>query len=113
MLDRIDGTGGKNQTRRDQDENMECRAKRLISEGLRNVRWDAERLRTERKGRPVKVRLARKLRREKTMTLQWIAESLCMGSWNYVSNLLRASAGLRKSVKDEDCPEWREDKEDL
>jgi hypothetical protein len=41
------------------------------------------------------------------MALQWIAEILFLGSWTYVSNLLRTIDGLPKSAEDEDCPEWR------
>ena len=41
-----------------------------------------------RKGDPVKVKLAQRLRRETTMSLKWIARRLQMGSWTYVSNLL-------------------------
>jgi hypothetical protein len=42
-----------------------------------------------RKGDKEKVKLARRLRSETTMTLGWIAGQLRMGSWTYVSNLLR------------------------
>jgi hypothetical protein len=38
-----------------------------------------------------KVRLALPLRAETTMSLQWIAEPLGMGSWTRVSNLLGAT----------------------
>ena len=38
---------------------------------------------------PSAVLLARRLRQETTMSLKWIAERLQMGSWTYVSNLLR------------------------
>jgi hypothetical protein len=41
-----------------------------------------------RKGDKVKVVLARRLRRETTMSLKWIARRLHMGGWPYVSNLL-------------------------
>ena len=41
------------------------------------------------KGDAGKVKLARQLRAETTMTLRWIAKRLQMGSWTYVSNLLR------------------------
>jgi hypothetical protein len=34
------------------------------------------------------VALARRLRQETTMTLKWMARTLHMGSWTYVSNLL-------------------------
>jgi hypothetical protein len=58
------------------------------------------RLQSERMGHPMKVKLAHKLRRETTMTLQWIAENLCMGTWTYVSNLLRPKVMPSKGVKD-------------
>jgi hypothetical protein len=41
------------------------------------------------KGDKSKVALARRLRQETTMSLKWIAQRLQMGSWTYVSNLLR------------------------
>jgi putative transposase len=72
-------------------ESMEQRAGRLILEELEGAGWDEERLTRERKGDPVKVRIARRLRAETTMTLQWIADRLSMGAWTYVSNLLRAA----------------------
>jgi hypothetical protein len=36
----------------------------------------------------VKIALAKRLRKETTMSLKWIALRLQMGSWTYVSNLL-------------------------
>ena len=41
---------------------------------------------------------------ETTMTLQWIAEILCMGSWAYVSILLRPNADAQNCVKDKTDP---------
>jgi len=92
MLDQIEETRGKKQAGREYAENMEQRAKRIVAEGLQKAGWAENRLRRERKGHPTKVRIALKLRRETTMKLQWIAETLCMGSWTYVSNLLRVGA---------------------
>jgi hypothetical protein len=46
-----------------------------------------EELPAMRKGDKVRVMLARRLRRETTMSLKWIARRLHMGSWTYVSNL--------------------------
>ena len=42
------------------------------------------------KSHPVKVQLARLLRKESTTSLKWIAARLQMGSWKYVSNFLHA-----------------------
>jgi len=38
----------------------------------------------------VKVELARRLRKETTMSYNWIAQRLRMGSWTFVSNLINA-----------------------
>jgi len=48
------------------------------------------------KGDVGKVAIARRLRQESVMSLKWIAnrlESLEMGSWTYVSNLLNQGHG--------------------
>ena len=42
------------------------------------------------KGDKGKVAVAVRLRRETTMTVEWVAQRLAMGSWSYVSNLLAA-----------------------
>ena len=88
LLDRIENKLGENQTRREQEESMEQRARRIVSEGLKAADWTAQRLGRERKGHPVKVALARRLRSETTMSLKWIAENLKMGAWTHVSFLL-------------------------
>jgi hypothetical protein len=38
----------------------------------------------------IKIALARRLRKETTMSLKWIAARLQMGTWSYVFNLLAA-----------------------
>ena len=66
----------------------------ILSEETKRLGWQKEELAKRRKGDPGKVAMARRLRKELTMSLKWIAEHLQMGSWTYVSNLLgkRASA---------------------
>ena len=59
-----------------------------LREELARLGWDQDQLRARRKGHRAKVRLARRLRQETTMSLKWIAQRLQMGSWTYVSNLL-------------------------
>jgi len=51
--------------------------------------WKEKQLPLLPKGDKMKVKLALRLRTETTMTLSWIAKRLHMGSWTYVSNLLR------------------------
>ncbi len=56
----------------------------------------------------VKVQLARRLRRETTLSLKWIAQQLGVGSWKYLSNLLgqegpnraQAELGLKSPRKE-------------
>jgi REP element-mobilizing transposase RayT len=82
----------------ERQESGEAKAERLVREELASLGWQEADLAVRRKGDPGKVRIARRLRRETTMTLGWIAGRLQMGVWTNVSNLLRAAA----SVKSED-----------
>jgi hypothetical protein len=66
----------------------EARAQRLVRDGLLALGWTEKELSECAKGDQRKVKLARRLRAETTMTLRWIADRLRMGSWTYVSNLL-------------------------
>ena len=83
----------------ERQESGEAKAKRLVQEELARLGWQEADLAARRKGDPGKVRIARRLRRETTMTLAWIARRLHLGAWTHVSNLLRAEAS---SVKSED-----------
>ena len=65
------------------------KAQRLISEKLSAIGWDRARLRKERKGDPMKIRIAREIRDQSTMTMKWIAAELSIGSWTYLNQLLR------------------------
>ena len=69
----------------------EAKAERLLREELKKLLWTEEDLTQRRKGDPGKVRIARRLRQETTMTLAWIAQRLRMGVWTHVSNLLQWS----------------------
>ena len=102
MLARIEAENARGGAGPERAESMEERARRIIANGLQKTGWKGEDLEKERKGHPVKVELARQLRQETTMTLQWIAKNLSMSSWTYVSNLLRPVQPASSSVKDED-----------
>jgi putative transposase len=69
-------------------ESAEAKAQRIVAEELKRIRWEAEDLRTHRKGDARKVKIARRLRQETTMTLKWIADRLRMGAWTHVTNRL-------------------------
>lgn len=67
----------------------EHKAQRILREELQRLGWAKADLPQRRKGDPGKVVAARRLRQETTMSLKWIAQRLSMGSWTYVSNLLK------------------------
>jgi hypothetical protein len=69
-------------------ESAKEKAERVVSEALRKLRWTEKDLEERRKGEVQKVRMARRLRRETTVTLKWIAERLRMGTWTHVANRL-------------------------
>jgi REP element-mobilizing transposase RayT len=89
---------GSNHYGSDRFESGQERARRMIREELKRLGWTQSQLTQRRKGDKHKVALARRLRAETTMSLAWIAEHLEMGSWSYVSNLLRTT----KSANSED-----------
>ena len=72
----------------DRQETGEQKAARIVREELKGLGWKEEDLPERRKGDKGKVKVARRLRQETTMSLKWIAQRLSMGSWTYVSNLL-------------------------
>jgi REP element-mobilizing transposase RayT len=79
---------GPNHFGSERQERNEERALNLLTEQLRQLGWTEKTLAQLPKGDKEKVKLARLLRQETTMTLKWIAQHLSMGSWTYVSNLL-------------------------
>jgi len=66
----------------------EAKAQRLMKKELKKKGWSEKDLRTLRKGDPGKLAIAQQLRRESTMTLDWIARHLSMGTKTHLSHLL-------------------------
>ena len=66
-----------------------AKGERLLREELAALQWTQRDLQGRRKGDPQKVRVAARLRRETTMTLEWIANHLCMGAPTHVATLLQ------------------------
>jgi hypothetical protein len=60
-----------------------------MKEELDVLGWTAEDLQGRRKSHPQKIRIAARLRRETVMTLEWIANRLCMGVATHVAALLQ------------------------
>ena len=65
-------------------ESAEDKANRLVKEELKKSGWREEELVERRKGDAKKLRIALHLRRETTMTLEWIARRLQMGTKSYL-----------------------------
>ena len=66
----------------------ETKAERILQEEMKKVGWRKADLVRHAKGHARKVRIASRLRRETTMTLQWIAERLSMGTKTHLNHLL-------------------------
>jgi REP element-mobilizing transposase RayT len=81
-------------------EAQEHKAERIVQEELQHIGWGRVDLASRAKGSPEKVAIALRLRQETTMTLQWVAARLKMGTWTHVSNLLCAKG---KNDKCTDC----------
>ena len=65
------------------------KAERIVKEEVERLGWGEDEMWARCKGHRAKVMLARRLRQETTLSLKWIAQRLQMGSWTYVSNLLK------------------------
>jgi hypothetical protein len=80
----------------------EAKAERIIAEELRRCHWKAAQLKGRPKGDLVKVALAAHLRAETTMTVEWIAKRLEMGTRGYLNHLL-----YRQRKSDKESPTGR------
>lgn len=74
-------------------EAAEDKAESILRAELAQRRWQESNLAARRKSDPEKIQMARRLRRETTVTLKWIAARLQMGSWTYLANLISSTNG--------------------
>jgi hypothetical protein len=88
LLDHLEGRLSENHQARERAETEEAKAERIIQASLREVGWTEEDLRKRQKCAPEKVRMAKRLRAETTLSLKKVAERLKMGTWTNTSNLL-------------------------
>jgi REP-associated tyrosine transposase len=77
-------------------ETQEAKAEAIVKEGLKQIGWSEGDLASRPKGAKGKVAVARRLRKETTMSLKWIATRLEMGTWTYVSNLVNTKHKTQK-----------------
>ncbi len=92
LLGKLGGDLKEHHGGRERWETEEEKARSVMAEGLARAGWDLDRLRTEKKAHPVKIKIARELRAQTTMSLKWITGELGMGSWSYLNHLLRTNA---------------------
>ena len=71
---------------------LEAQAEKTVKSGLKDLRWSEGDLEHRRKGDRGKVAIARKLRSETTMSGDWIARRLGMGSEANMRRLLSAKS---------------------
>jgi hypothetical protein len=88
LLAQVEGGAGRFHYGAEIQEASEAKAARIIDQELRRAVWSETDLILCKKGDPAKVRIARRLRAETTMTLQWIAARLRMGTKGHLSHLL-------------------------
>jgi len=70
-------------------ESDEQRAQRILREELRKLGWTHRDLTATRKGDPRKLRIARRLREETTVSWAWLAPRLHAGVWRHLANQVR------------------------
>lgn len=91
LLERMWEGLGRHHGGAERQESAVQQAERLVAEELRERRWTEADLRRRRKTDVTKVQIARRLRRETVMTLDWIAERLQMGCRHTLANCLSAA----------------------
>ena len=69
-------------------ESAEEQANRIVTEELRLRKWKESDLTARPKGEPGKIEIAHRLRTETTMTLNWIAHRLHVGTKTHLAHLL-------------------------
>jgi hypothetical protein len=70
--------------------------RKRFTDELKRRQWSRQELESRRKGDRDKVKIARRLRGETTMTLSWIAQRLAMGAAGYAAQCLREASKGRK-----------------
>ncbi len=89
LLDAMKTTNAEHINGEELRQSEEQRAEQIVREELRRLGWTSQQLRTTLKGDPRKLRIARRLRQETTMTWAWITTRLHTGVWRHLTNRLR------------------------
>ena len=89
LLEQMGGKMGRHHGGQERQETEEARAECILAKEVKRRRWAADELAKRRKGDREKVRIARRLRGETTMTMEWIAKRLNLGAAGYATSCLR------------------------
>jgi len=89
LLKEMRSRTGPNHGGEERRETEEAWAEQLVAEELNKRRWTDAELAQSRKGDWQKLKIARRVRQETTMTLKWIAKRLNMGASGSLANLMR------------------------
>jgi REP element-mobilizing transposase RayT len=96
LLKQMEGKIGEHHSGALRRESAEAKAQRIIAEELKRLGWRKNELSRRRKGDPVKLGIAARLRRETTLSIKQIAERVHLGTSK------SANARLHKWMKIED-----------
>lgn len=80
LLEAVEKRVGESHSGAQRQESAEEKAHRIVRKELTRLGWTETELQQRRKGDKNKVRIARRLRAETTVTLKWIAARLGMGT---------------------------------
>jgi REP element-mobilizing transposase RayT len=89
LLEQMESKFGRHHGGPEREETAAAGAERMLAEELKRRGWASDQLAGRRKGDLEKVKIARRLRKETTMTLDWIAERLNMGAAGYTAQCRR------------------------
>ena len=101
LLAKAESAIGENHLPETRRETAEEKARRIITEELERMGWTEIDLASRPKGDREKIRMARRLRTETTMTLKWIAAQLKTGTGAHTANRLRAANSTTRKEQDE------------
>ena len=103
LLERVGAKAGAHHYGEELREAAEAKAERLLAAEVMRLGWKLDDLAQKRKGAPEKVALAARLREETTVTLDWIASRLNMGTRSHLTHLLywhRREQGEKRNTMD-------------
>ena len=88
LLLRVSARAGRHHYGAEIQEAAEARAEALVNDALKALGWKQGELAARPKGDRQKVQIARRLRKQSSVTLSWIAQRLQMGTHTYLAHLL-------------------------